>query len=339
MSDGLLSISVFARRVGITPSALRFYADCGVLTPAKVDPVTGYRLYHPGQEDRAVLVRRLREAGLPLPKVTEVLDGAPEATGEILREHLRSVREAAESAALVVEEVLAERSSRATSATIGGAELAGAIRQVVPAVDSTHPTLAGVLVEVDTAEVRLIASDRYRLAMRSLTVSAMTGAPRRAVVGGDELAALGPEVARSATATLTVDDRYLSIRATAPVRLTPADVEYPDYRVVLAQLGEPVSRVVTGRERLRDAVLAGDSAKVLLGTGGDELVVGASRLPALCAGETVLTAFDPAVLAPALEAGVGPDALLEFTADPHQPVVVRSADQGDFRTLVMPVPR
>ncbi|QWF77407.1 MerR family transcriptional regulator [Amycolatopsis sp. CA-230715] len=338
MNDGLLSISVFARRVGITPSALRFYADCGVLTPARVDPVTGYRLYHPDQESRAALVRRLRAAGLPLPKVTEVLDGPPEATGEILREHLRSVRAAAESAALVVEEVLAEHSS-VTAATVGGAELASAIRQVVPAADAAHATLAGVLVEVDTAEVRLVATDRYRLAMRSLAVSARTGAPRQVVVDGAELAVLGPAVARSATATLTVEDRSLSIRAESGVRLAPATADFPDYRVVLAQLGDPVSRVVTGREHLRDAVLAGDAAKVRLETDGDELVVGASRLPALCPGEPVLAAFDPAVLAPALEAGVGPDVLLEFTADPHQPVVVRSADQGDFRTLVMPVAR
>ncbi|WP_251050271.1 hypothetical protein [Streptomyces sp. ISL-86] len=46
--------------------------------------------------------------------------------------------------------------------------------------------------------------------------------------------------------------------------------------------------------------------------------------------------FDPAVLAPALEASVGPDVLLEISAA-DRPVVVRSADQGSFTTLVMPV--
>lgn len=39
---------------------------------------------------------------------------------------------------------------------------------------------------------------------------------------------------------------------------------------------------------------------------------------------------------PALEAGVGPDVLLEIAA-PDRPVLVRSADQGSFTTLVMPV--
>ena len=42
-----LTIGVFARRVGLTPSALRFYDDCGVLRPAHVDDATGYRYYSP----------------------------------------------------------------------------------------------------------------------------------------------------------------------------------------------------------------------------------------------------------------------------------------------------
>ncbi|WP_324611712.1 MerR family transcriptional regulator [Streptomyces leeuwenhoekii] len=32
-SDALMNIGTFARRVGLAPSALRFYDDCGVLPP------------------------------------------------------------------------------------------------------------------------------------------------------------------------------------------------------------------------------------------------------------------------------------------------------------------
>ncbi|MFE3626647.1 MerR family transcriptional regulator [Streptomyces goshikiensis] len=46
----LLGISTFARRVGLAPSALRFYDDCRVLRPAWVDGATGYRFYSPAQE-------------------------------------------------------------------------------------------------------------------------------------------------------------------------------------------------------------------------------------------------------------------------------------------------
>jgi DNA-binding transcriptional MerR regulator len=78
-------ISSFGRLIGLTPSALRFYGDCGVLQPASVDPTTGYRLYRVQQERRAVLLRDLREIGLPLSAVRVVLDapaqGAPARCG------------------------------------------------------------------------------------------------------------------------------------------------------------------------------------------------------------------------------------------------------------------
>ena len=71
-------IGAFGRLVGLTPSALRFYDDSGLLRPARADPVTGYRLYTVQQERRAVLLRDLREIGLPLSAVRVVLgDRAP----------------------------------------------------------------------------------------------------------------------------------------------------------------------------------------------------------------------------------------------------------------------
>lgn len=48
------SIGEMARSSGLSVSALRFYDGAGVLVPARVDPVNGYRWYGPGQ------VRRLR---------------------------------------------------------------------------------------------------------------------------------------------------------------------------------------------------------------------------------------------------------------------------------------
>lgn len=68
-STELTTIGVFAQHSGLTASALRFYADSGLLPPAEVDAVTGYRFYDPTQIERAVLVRRLRQIGTPLDAV------------------------------------------------------------------------------------------------------------------------------------------------------------------------------------------------------------------------------------------------------------------------------
>jgi serine/threonine protein phosphatase PrpC len=62
----LLTIGVFARAARLTPKALRLYDELGLLPPAAVDPESGYRLYDPGQLDRARLIAQLRRVGMPL---------------------------------------------------------------------------------------------------------------------------------------------------------------------------------------------------------------------------------------------------------------------------------
>ncbi|RIQ36992.1 MerR family transcriptional regulator [Jiangella rhizosphaerae] len=68
-----LSIGQVARLAGVTPKTLRHYDRLGVLRPADVDPVTGYRWYLPDQVDQLRLVRRLRELELPLEDVRRLM--------------------------------------------------------------------------------------------------------------------------------------------------------------------------------------------------------------------------------------------------------------------------
>ncbi|NUT36023.1 MAG: MerR family transcriptional regulator [Hamadaea sp.] len=73
-----LTISEFARRSGLSHKALRLYDLSGLLAPAEVDPVNGYRLYSPGQLERARRISLLRQLDMPLATVAEVLDGDDE---------------------------------------------------------------------------------------------------------------------------------------------------------------------------------------------------------------------------------------------------------------------
>ncbi|MDT3397232.1 MerR family transcriptional regulator [Streptomyces sp. B1866] len=75
---GLLTIGAFAKASRLSPKALRLYDELGLLPPARVDPVTGYRLYAPEQLERARLVAWLRRLGMPLARIREVcaLDAA-----------------------------------------------------------------------------------------------------------------------------------------------------------------------------------------------------------------------------------------------------------------------
>ncbi|WP_424641203.1 hypothetical protein [Embleya sp. AB8] len=103
-------------------------------------------------------------------------------------------------------------------------------------------------------------------------------------------------------------------------------------------MAAPKTRVVVDRTALRDALLGAEADPIRVLTGGpDELRVDDTALPAIRLGPAIRLAVDPATLAPALDAGVGPDVLLDIAA-PDAPILVRSADQGSFTTLVMPVP-
>lgn len=62
----LLSTGEFVRASGLSRKALRLYDELGLLTPAQVDPATGYRFYDPAQLEQARLVVWLRRLGMPL---------------------------------------------------------------------------------------------------------------------------------------------------------------------------------------------------------------------------------------------------------------------------------
>jgi len=74
---GTLTIGAFARAARLSPKALRLYDELGLLRPARVDPVSGYRLYEPSQLARARLVAWLRRIGMPLARIRVVCDLAP----------------------------------------------------------------------------------------------------------------------------------------------------------------------------------------------------------------------------------------------------------------------
>jgi DNA-binding transcriptional MerR regulator len=87
MDDDLLPIGRFARLAGLTIGALRHYDEAGVLTPADVDPATGYRRYRRDQVATARAVAALRDLELSLPAIRALLDTDDAATrGDILRD-------------------------------------------------------------------------------------------------------------------------------------------------------------------------------------------------------------------------------------------------------------
>ncbi|MFC8566191.1 MerR family transcriptional regulator [Streptomyces sp. NPDC057245] len=90
MSDTeLFAIGDAARRSGLSVSAVRFYADRGIVEPAEVTRA-GHRMYGVDAVARLELVRTLRELGTDLAEVRRLLAGGTTLHG-LLTAHLAVV--------------------------------------------------------------------------------------------------------------------------------------------------------------------------------------------------------------------------------------------------------
>ncbi|TCC11497.1 MerR family transcriptional regulator [Kribbella soli] len=334
-----LTISEFARLVGLAPSALRFYDDCGLLPPAEVDATNGYRYYDKSQQPRAQLLRDLREIDLPLPDVRLALDAAPDEVADIVRSHLRTLEARSTATRTAATRLLTNLLSQQTTAVLGGPELASAIRQVAPTAapagqDNLGPALSCVLIELAPDEVTFVATDRYRLAVRTVRPVEFDGAAAQVLVRADELAEVSRWAAAGDVVRVELNGGLVLVRGDESRELRAVDAEYPAYGQILDGLTPPACRVVVDRVGLLD-VLAGRDV-VAFDIDQESLRIGDEvKLDAIGTG-AVRIGFTASLLAAALEVSVGPDVLLEI-CEPARPVVVRSADQGTFTTLVMPV--
>lgn len=82
-----LTIGQLARRAGLSRSALLHYEALGLLAPMRRSGA-GYRLYGPKEVERLALIRSYREAGLPMPAIRQLLQGAGGNRARILEKHL-----------------------------------------------------------------------------------------------------------------------------------------------------------------------------------------------------------------------------------------------------------
>ncbi|MGV9383284.1 MerR family transcriptional regulator [Nonomuraea sp. NPDC003707] len=89
VDEELLPIGQFARLGRLSVKQLRHYDELGLLRPAQVDAVTGYRFYRASQARVALSIALLRSLDVPLAVVGEVLAGGAQAL-EGVREELEA---------------------------------------------------------------------------------------------------------------------------------------------------------------------------------------------------------------------------------------------------------
>lgn len=347
----LLTIGAFARASGLSASALRFYADSGLLRPASVDRTSGYRYYARDQLGRAVTIRRLREIDLPLERIAEALETDAEAAAQLIDDHVAALAHRAHRARMTAAAVKARLGSPppSPSVRVNGPVFTAAVEQVLTA--TTHepglPVLNGVHVEVTADEVVLTATDRYRLSTRTLVrkppdEGASGTAAWSATADADDLRLAMPWTRRQYELLIGLRSGSLCFRGDGTVRECRTLTEpFPDYRLMLASLPRARTRVLVSRNALMRGLEEHPDQRVRLRTRTSAVTLssqGSADRPitAVVTGPPTGIEFTVATLHPAISTAVGPDVMLDI-AGRDDPVVVRSADNGDLTTLAMPV--
>lgn len=86
------SISNFAKRCGLSRSTLLYYSKIGLLHAAGRSSAN-YRIYGQEELERLQTIRKLRETGLALKDIINILESEPEKTPAILSRRLQQIRD------------------------------------------------------------------------------------------------------------------------------------------------------------------------------------------------------------------------------------------------------
>lgn len=350
MTESLLTIGSFAKAVGLAPSALRYYDQAGLLRPAEVDLDTGYRYYTPELERRAHLLRRMRDIGVPIATMRQLLDEvSPERAADILQGFADQAEEKARATAAAVAEIIsglraAEADSAPGVAEVDGPELASMMRRVARAAEgSTDSPLAVVLLDLDDASLSVVATDRYWLACWTTPVAAAATRGRRAAIPVESALELAEWLAARATVTVCLADDGVSVTDHDEEHLvsTVAD-RFPAYRLILESQPPATGRVTVDRERLLAAVPP-EVANVELRAGGARLAVcpyGSREgvlLPAATWGRGIGLGFSARLLSTVLNTLVGSSVTVSY-ADAGTSVRLSCAEQRRLEVVAMPTP-
>jgi DNA-binding transcriptional MerR regulator len=97
-----MTIGDFSRATRLTAKTLRFYHQVGLLEPALVDPVNGYRLYAVDQISAAQVIRQFRALDMPVDLVRSVLAADVGLRNELIAGHLARMEDELEATRSVV---------------------------------------------------------------------------------------------------------------------------------------------------------------------------------------------------------------------------------------------
>ena len=248
------------------------------------------------------------------------------------------------------------------SGVVDGALWQETVAQVVTAAssDDTLPLLVSVCIEIEGKTMSLMATDRYRLAVRDLTWEpANEDASHRILVRASRLSDIAKALGSVGKVELAIDNsgRTGMIGFSAAGRHNVArliDGEYPQVRNLFPS--EATGYAVIGRQEMLDAIkrarlvveknsavrLSFSEGQVILEAGQGDNAQTSEALEATLHGEDIVMAFNPSFLQEGLGATSAPDVRLSFTSASKPAVLtaqpeIDGEDDQEFRLLLMPI--
>lgn len=244
--------------------------------------------------------------------------------------------------------------------TVGADTFAAAIKQVAIAAgrDDTLPALTGIRVEINDDTLTLVATDRYRLAVRELRWTPVTPGLNTALlvparVLGDTARALtsGAEVAVALATTEGGNDGIIGFEGNGRRTTTRLlSGEYPRYQTLLpsefsavaelpaAPFADAVKRVALVAERNTPVRLTFSASQVLLEAGAGDEAQASEAIQASFDGQDMQIAFNPQYLLDGISAVDSDTVRISFTT-PTRPAVLtgKGEAQPDYRYVLMPI--
>ncbi len=252
----------------------------------------------------------------------------------------------------------------AAAGTIDAATFQSAVQQVAIAAgrDETLPMMTGVRVELNGTSIAMLATDRYRLAMRELEwipndpdISINALVPARTLndtaktlgpLGGEVTLALahggaGEGMIGFAGGTRRTTSRLLDGANYPPVRSLFPSTSNAQAKVSVAALVEVVRRVALVAERTTPVLLSFSEDGLVVEAGGTEEARASEAMEATFTGEPLTIGFNPQYLVDGLQNLGAATAVLSFI-DAFKPAVIAPADdEGEivpgYRYLIMPI--
>lgn len=248
------------------------------------------------------------------------------------------------------------------SGVVDGALWQETVAQVVTAAssDDTLPLLVSVCIEIEGKTMSLMATDRYRLAVRDLTWEPSNkDASHRILVRASRLSDIAKALGSVGKVELAIDNsgRTGMIGFSAAGRHNVArliDGEYPQVRNLFPS--EATGYAVIGRQEMLDAIkrarlvveknsavrLSFSEGQVILEAGQGDSAQTSEALEAALHGEDIVMAFNPSFLQEGLGATSAPYVRLSFTSASKPAVLtaqpeIDGEDDQEFRLLLMPI--